>query len=617
MLLLPGFLHAQLDTILYVPTVEIERVQIRIDPIGSSQEVWGKKILEENKHLSLGDFLQREGNVYIKLYGGNSLSTLSVRGSSASQTLVLWNGLPIQSAMLGLLDLSLLPLNFNDKVSLQAGGNSSAWGSGAIGGVLSFENSSDFNNKIGIQYHSSIGSFGNINQQLRFKFGTKHFQSDTRLVYQKAENDIVYRPDPSLDRLRQEHAAFKQAAILQSFYIKPNQYHELGIHAWLQQSQKELPPTLTQTNSEASQEDRFQRFLMTYTYKRFKHKIAFKAAYFKEKQQFEDAQIRLIANNDFNTALAELSYSYSINVNHAVELINTNNYTSAESKSYDGQQYLLRTALAGVYKFEKKRLAFKASLRGEVANGRILLPTTYLGAEFKLNSNVLLKAKITRDFRLPTLNDLFWEPGGNPDLLPEQGWSQEIGVVYDKKIKAHRLTLSQTAYNRNIDNWIFWAPSSTNFYWSASNIAKVWSWGTESRIAYTYQKPKWSLNYIFTGNYTSSTYRVSLDLPKIEKGDQLFYTPEYQIRNEIQFTKGPILFKYQHLFFGQTTGANDEIPAYQIGNIQLAYRFTQNKVGSLLFLNLNNIYNKTYIVVERRPVPGVNYQIGININFNN
>jgi len=614
-LVLPSILCAQLDTVLFVPTVEIKSFKIRSAAVGASYSAWDSMSINKNKHLSIGDLLQRESNVYVKSYGGNSLATMSVRGSSASQTLVLWNGLPVQSAMLGLLDLSLLPLNFSDLVSLQLGGNSSSWGSGAIGGVLSLENEANFNQKLGLNYHSSFGSFGNLNQQLRLKFGTQHFQSDTRVVYQKAANDIVYRPDPSLPKSRQNHAAFEQAALLQSFYIQANQKNKLGVHFWLQQSNKELPATLTQKRSEAEQEDTFRRLIVTYDFLVQKHKLSAKAGYFQEKQKYEDPQIALIAQNNFNTLLGELSYALRINNNHALEIANTNTFTEAKSKSYKGAQTLFRTAISAAYKYEKKKLTIQSSLREEFVNGKLLAPTAFLGAEFKSNQSLLLKAKITRDFRLPTLNDLYWSPGGNPDLLPEQGWSEEIGLVFSKKIKKHKFSWSQTIYNRNVNNWILWAPSATSFYWSASNIAKVWSWGSESSLAYQYFGKKGQFNYGLSANYTSSTYRVNLDLPKIEKGDQLFYTPKYQINNSIEYTLGQMSVRYQHLFFGKTKGANDELPAYHIGNLQLGYNFIQNQTSGMLFIVINNLYNHSYIVVERRPMAGINYQIGININF--
>ena len=85
---------------------------------------------------SLADQLTREGGLFIKSYGPGSLSTLSLRGSNASQTAVLWNGINICSPMLGLFDLTLIPTFLIDQATIQYGGSGASLGSGAIGGAL-------------------------------------------------------------------------------------------------------------------------------------------------------------------------------------------------------------------------------------------------------------------------------------------------------------------------------------------------------------------------------------------------------------------------------------------------------------------------------------------------
>ena len=141
---------------------------------------------------NLGELLNTESGTFIKTYGSGSLATSSIRGGSAGHTLVLWNGFSLQSPVLGLLDLSLLPLSSAEEISLQKGGNSALWGSGAIGGVIALNNKSDFNNKIFTNIKSTFGSFGNFNQEVKFGFGNSRVQSVTKLIHQQGENDFKY-----------------------------------------------------------------------------------------------------------------------------------------------------------------------------------------------------------------------------------------------------------------------------------------------------------------------------------------------------------------------------------------------------------------------------------------
>lgn len=598
-----------------MPSVDVEAVKVRDGAIGGSKEYWADSSLNEIPRASMADFLQRKANVYVKTYGGNSLSTLSIRGASGSQNLVTWNGLPVQSSMLGLLDLSLIPVALADEVALETGGNSSSWGSGAIGGVLSFNQKTSFKNRFQLNYSSSIGSFGSLHQGLSLQIGNKFFQSRTQVVYQKAKNDIIYTIAPNFPTQRQENAHFEQPSLLQTFAIRPKENHLLELHFWLQKSYKEIPPTLVQTQSEAFQTDRFKRFMANYRFYKGKHQITAKGATFLEQQNFQDPQILIDANNDFTNYLTEVSYTYQINKVHAIEVANTNILTRARSNSYEQLEQLNRFGFLFAYKLQRKKLGLQLSIREEIANGKVLLPVGYAGADWRIAKNFVLKTKVTRDFRLPSLNDLFWSPGGNLDLLPEEGWSQEIGGEFGQKMGKHSFSFSQVFFNRNINNWILWAPSNTGVFWQANNIAKVWSWGSESVFTYGFNHKNIRFRYVGRLNYTSSTYRTSLDLPKITKGDQLLYTPEIQSNNSLSVGLGIWTLNYEHLIVGETQAVNEVLEAYNLANLSSTWTFNQAKVQTNLFVTINNIFNQNYIVVERRPSPGINYQVGIQLNF--
>lgn len=608
-------MQAQIDTLLLMPSVDVEGVKVREGAIGASLVQWKDSSLNEIPRASIADFLQRKANIYVKTYGGNSLSTLSIRGASGSQNLVTWNGLPVQSAMLGLLDLSLIPVALADEIALETGGNSSSWGSGAIGGLLSFKQHTSFKNKFQLNYSSSIGSFGSLHQGLSFQVGNKYFQSRTQVVYQRAQNDIIYSIAPNFPTKRQENAYFEQPALIQTFAIRPKENHLLELHFWLQKSYKEIPPTLVQTKSEAFQTDRFKRFMANYRFFKGKHQINAKAAAFQEEQNFQDPQIGIDANNDFTNYLTEISYKFQINKVHAIELANTNVLTRAKSNSYEELEKLDRYGMLFAYKLQGNKIDLQLSIREEIANSKVLLPVGYAGVDWQIAKNFLFKSKLTRDFRLPTLNDLFWSPGGNADLLPEEGWSQEIGVEYVKQLGKHKCSFSQVFFNRNIKNWILWAPSNTGVFWQANNIAKVWSWGSESKFTYSFSHKKVRFRYVGMFNYISSTYQTNLDLPRIRKGDQLLYTPEIQSNNTLELGLGIWRLNYEHLIVGETQAVNGVLEAYNLANISSTWTFNQEKVQTILFVTVNNVFNQNYIVVERRPSPGINYQVGMQLNF--
>ena len=113
---------------------------------------------------TLSDKLIDETPFYLKTYGNNQLSTITIRGTTASQTAVLWNGININSPTLGQTDFSLIPLFLFDEVSVQYGTGSALYGSDAIGGsIMIGQSSGQFDKGFAGTFYQQVGSFGKFN----------------------------------------------------------------------------------------------------------------------------------------------------------------------------------------------------------------------------------------------------------------------------------------------------------------------------------------------------------------------------------------------------------------------------------------------------------------------
>ena len=97
-------LKAQQDT-LTLDQIEVRSSTIRNQDIGSISNQWTTTTINTLAQQSLPNLLASQTGTYIKNYGPGGLATSSIRGGSASHTILLWNGMPIQSPMLGQLDL--------------------------------------------------------------------------------------------------------------------------------------------------------------------------------------------------------------------------------------------------------------------------------------------------------------------------------------------------------------------------------------------------------------------------------------------------------------------------------------------------------------------------------
>ena len=142
----------------------LQQINITATRLNESNETSTVQVLDTTiarlTTSTLAEQLTREGGLFIKSYGPGSLSTLSLRGSNASQTAVLWNGINICSPMLGLFDLGLIPTFLVDEAIIQYGGSGAEQGSAAIGGAIHLNSKTKEEKGLEVNALTSAGSFG-------------------------------------------------------------------------------------------------------------------------------------------------------------------------------------------------------------------------------------------------------------------------------------------------------------------------------------------------------------------------------------------------------------------------------------------------------------------------
>ncbi len=608
----------QADTLLQIPVVEISAEGIRSQSPGSQVKQWTAAEINSISASDLSELLREEG-IYIKSYGLGSLATSSIRGGAAGHTLVLWNGLPVQSPMLGQLDLSLLPLGSFNSVRLQRGGGSGAWGSGAIGGVINLENGLSYSNGIGVSSETVLGDFGRLRQATSIQLSSKIFSSKTTFEYREARNDFRYPIAPDLPEREQTNAELSQRIFTQDLGWKISEKDQITAHIWHQNSFREIPPTNVQTRSLAEQRDDVTRTMLKCRRESARFKLNVKAAFFDEQILFSDPSIGLEAPSGFKTYLAEASGEFSLSEKNGFFIGHTQTVTQAEADEYRETAREHRWSVFGMWRYTARDLTVQTELRQESFDGELVSPVPSIGAEYSPIKNWLIKGKISKNFRLPTLNDRFWVPGGNPDLKAESGWSEEATIENRFWVKKSLFKWSVTGFNREVDNWIMWSPQQGSGFWSASNLATVWSRGLELRASSRIYIS--NLELFIDGGYdkTLSTNGGNSDVPGMEVGAQLLYTPEQMAFVSAKVEIRGLSISYRHSYTGASRGVNEPIPEFHTADVRLQYsgeaKQDKGKVCASFFFDIMNLYDADYFVIDRRPMPGINFQAGIRISY--
>jgi outer membrane cobalamin receptor len=91
----------------------------------------------EAEFQTLAGLMENEPGIQISAYGSvGQPSTISIRGSTPEQVVILLDGIRINTAKSGSVDLSSLPLEAIDRIEIIQGGGSAEYGPDAVGGVV-------------------------------------------------------------------------------------------------------------------------------------------------------------------------------------------------------------------------------------------------------------------------------------------------------------------------------------------------------------------------------------------------------------------------------------------------------------------------------------------------
>ncbi|MFK5855942.1 MAG: TonB-dependent receptor [Bacteroidota bacterium] len=587
----------------------------------------------------IGELLAAFTPVFVKSYGRGSLSTVSFRGTGASHTKVLWEGININSPMLGQTDFSLLPSSFFDKIELQYGGGSLTSVSGALGGSIRLEsNGIKKDNQINIQ--QSIGSYNTYLTSASVYLNKSNLYSSTRIIRQSSLNNFSYYNNailPSGEEMTQSDAEFTNIGFTQQFSYNISDKQQVSFITWNQWNTRNIPAIMTNIQKGGNQTEWntnfFSRNILKWVLHNEKTRWEAVGAYF-----YEELDYFLETKDELNNPISLIdsrnkveTYSFAWNVSSELQdnfifkigmemlqqKVNSNNYLDTKQRNSLSNYVSLKKSF-------KDKLTAEALLRAEIINATFIPIMPMLGINYKpfTNQNFNFRINISRNYNIPSLNDLYWYPGGNEDLNPEKSLEMEAGVDYATKLNMkHSLTLSLSAYSSLVDDWIIWLPGDYR-YWSPQNIAEVYARGGEfsARVAGSFGKVDYNIfgEYSYTRTTNNSDSAVASGLSDV----QLMYVPIHTANGYMVLSTSGYYVNWSLSYTSSrnTSLNNDEnysfpLPDYMLNNVSIGKRLALKKTNLDVRFKVYNIFNIDYQAILWRAMPGRNYEISLSFTM--
>ncbi|MBL7929601.1 MAG: TonB-dependent receptor [Bacteroidia bacterium] len=557
-------------------------------------------------------------SLILKNYGPGGIVTASMRGMEAKHTSIIWNGIPVNSPSLGLTDLAILPVSPGSEVTIFHGNASSLYHTAASGSAIIMEEKNRFEKILSVNGSFESGSFQSRKTAVSLQASGLTFYQSFSVKLHDSENDFPFINTalPESPEQKQLHAAENHFIMSGQTGWRITANDELTFSWQHQNSEREIPPMMTQTRSNAVLKDsllnaslQFKKIISS------DFSIRLKTALLTNNQQYHDTVARIFSESKTFTQYFESGATYSLSRSLIAQggLV----YSNSQFKftDYEHRKQLEDYSAFTSLRFEKKKFNTSVHVR-KTRRANFSSPLlASAGLEYRLHKKMLIRATAGSSYQFPTGNDLYWKPGGNSELKPEHCRSIETGADFF----FHKTSsFSFTIYRNDVSNWIQWVPGAAGYY-TPRNIKKVRAEGIETALAIPITIRQWkmklSASYTFSKSVNRTVYQVLSD---DILNRQLIYIPEHSANSSIHVTYyGFGLWLHYHYNGLRYTTADHSyfLPAYHLLHCALMYEHSFKKSKLQPYLRISNLADLHYQSMAWRPMPGRSFTFGVSIIF--
>lgn len=557
---------------------------------------------------SLGQMLAAQGWGNLSLYGPPGTSALArTAGLSADHTSVNWNGMPVESPTLGSTDLSLIPVFLLSGVTLADGG---AFNQGSsFGGSIHLNSFVDQGSSASL--FAEYSTLGNIQGGVKGSYDLGKFKGRTGIQYGQFNNDFdMLIADEST---RQENNNVDQLALSQDLSFSVDEQNELYASALWIQRQAQVPFLRNSLGLIAQdQADSSMKVVAgwKHTGERIATDVKWGSAVEKQDYTYSYTWDGFVFDelSEIRTARNMVDASFVCYVEEGVKIAGGGRSTDirATTSSFaqnHNAQVLNAFAMA---EWQNDWVNLRVNARHDI-NSHADDGTAFdavLSRAFESDViTVRPEVVISRKFRAPDMNELYWSPGGNEDLLSENGWSYTAGagVLIDKGVRVR----ASSKYTRmQIDNMIQWVPEG--WVWTVQNFSSVAIDWVKSEVEIQRGNHTLSIQHEFTENVFTHDDGTT---------GRTLYVPKHQLCGAFAATVSEVELELSALVReGVITQSGDDLADrsdFALLNFAASRAFNISSSVLTLRLGVDNILDRQVEFIQFAAMPGRVIRFGL------
>ncbi|MFZ5799833.1 MAG: TonB-dependent receptor plug domain-containing protein [Candidatus Omnitrophota bacterium] len=606
-LIISGLIALAATEFSFAEDIALDKIVVTASRSDESQDGVSREVdiitgeeIEKSQAEDLSELISGITSVNISNYGGmGATKNIRMRGSTAAQVLVLIDGRPLNSPRDGEVDLSNIPLDNIARVEIMHGPGSSLYGSSAMGGVVNIiTKEPPLEGREG-SFTTSFGTFRTYMEKFSFGAGDKNLGLLLSGSYQGS-------------RGFRANSDFEGEYLNAKFVYQAGEDNKLTLNTGWLKNRSGTPGSITAVDLDDRQRVAKNFYDLNWDLKTSEG-FGVKARVFQNYDRLEF--IENTAGSIFDTANShavhttkvrggglQLNRSFSDNYEAIAGFDYTNNLNNSTASAK--HQYLVRAG------YLENRLDLSDTLHLSL-NARVDDYSNF-GAEvspsfdflYRMSEKIRLHGLISRSFRAPTFNDLYWPDEGwargNPDLSPEKGMTYELGVEANV-VKG--LTTDLVYYRSDFKDLINWSEESG--VWTPKNVNSALIHGVEfkNKIALMAEL-ELDLNYTLLIAKDKETHKYLIYQPKDKVDFVLAHHNLMGMRLELN---GEFTSRRYH-----DAQNNTVVKSFYVLNFDVSKKFNEMLTG---YVSIDNLLNYKYQVIKDYPMPGFAITGGMKLEF--
>lgn len=568
----------------------------------SSVTVIDRQSIERSAAPDLPSLLKSYTGVSIVSYGGQgAASNLYLRGMSASQTLVLVNGVRAGSATTGTASLGNIPLDLIERIEVAKGAHSAQYGSDAMGGVVNIitrqggpcaEGRDSCGSVTAGVSHPWGGTLsGNVRGQSASGvdyslggslIGTHGYDFTAPTAYGHEPDDdgfLLGSINASLSKRFDWGRVYGDAVLARSRSQYDDAYpgaNEVDTTSFAGKLGTEIKHSddWSSTVELSSSLDRSRNF---------RDGVA-------GDNRFNSSRYGLFASTTRNFDTGSVAHVLTGGAEVYREQVDS-------TVNFDVSARTL-AAVFSQYSLSHDALSIDSGIRYD-HNGQFGGATTYnVGASYEILPDLRLRSSYATGFRAPSFNELYYPNYSNPNLKPEKSRSYEVGVNW------------QAGADTNLDvafyqTWLTDAIASNPPTYLPFNVASARITGFEAALAHRFST-EWS-------------GRVTIDVREPlnqDNGKYIPYRDRLKAMAEVTYSPTEQMELTTRVLYGAARYANAtntvKLPDYV--TVDFTALYTLDATSQVKFA-VENLFDADYSTVTDYRAPGRTFNLSITRTF--